>query len=89
MITAYILLVVAVVVWKGYYAFRRGLRAYRRDRHDHQSLYEYLLGNGATQMEALRPFLTHAFIRAVKPLRTQWRLLVILVVLGLLVALLS
>lgn len=89
MISAYILLVLAVIVWKGYYVWKRGTKTYRRDRQEHDSLREYLLGNGATRFESLRPFLSHALVRAFKPLCAQWRLWLILVVLGLLVMLFS
>ena len=87
MITAYVILVLAVVLWKGYFAWKRGMRTYRRDLQEHDSLREYLLGNGASKRESLRPFVNHAVARALKPLCTQWRLLLILVVMGLLVAL--
>lgn len=89
MIKAYILILLAVLLWKGYYAWKRGMRTYRRDLHDHDSLFEYLLGNGATRSEALRPFIRHALIRAFKPLLGQWRLFLILVIMGLLVVLLN
>ena len=87
MIIAYVILVLAVVLWKGYFAWKRGMRTYRRDLQEHDSLREYLLGNGASKRESLRPFVNHAAARALKPLCTQWRLLLILVVMGLLVAL--
>ena len=87
MITAYVILVMAVVIWKGYLAWKRGMRTYRRDLEEHDSLREYLLGNGASRRESLRPFVNHALERALKPLSAQWRLWLILVVLGLLVAL--
>lgn len=87
MIIAYVILVLAVVLWKGYFAWKRGMRTYRRDLQEHDSLREYLLGNGASKRESLRPFVNHAVARALKPLCTQWRLLLILVAMGLLVAL--
>ena len=87
MITAYVILVLAVVLWKGYFAWKRGMRTYRRDLQEHDSLREYLLGNGASKRESVRPFVNHAVARALKPLCTQWRLLLILVAMGLLVAL--
>ena len=89
MIKAYILILLAVVLWKGYYAWKRCLRTYRQDRSDHNSLYEYLLGNGATHAEAIRPFIYHALVRAFKPLLGQWRLFLVLILLGLLVVWLS
>ncbi len=87
MIIAYVILVLAVVLWKGYFAWKRGMRTYRRDLQEHDSLREYLLGNGASKRESVRPFVNHAVARALKPLCTQWRLLLILVAMGLLVAL--
>ena len=87
MIIAYVILVLAVVLWKGYFAWKRGMRTYRRDLQEHDSLREYLLGNGASKRESVRPFVNHAVARALKPLCSQWRLLLILVVMGLLVAL--
>lgn len=89
MITAYVILVLAVVLWKGYFAWKRGIRTYRRDLQEHDSLREYLLGNGASKRESVRPFVNHAVARALKPLCSQWRLLLILVVMGLLVVLLK
>jgi hypothetical protein len=89
MIIAYVILVLAVVLWKGYFAWKRGMRTYRRDLQEHDSLREYLLGNGASKRESVRPFVNHAVARALKPLCSQWRLLLILVVMGLLVVLLK
>lgn len=89
MITAYVILVLAVVLWKGYIAWKRGMRTYRRDLQEHDSLREYLLGNGASKRESVRPFVNHAVARALKPLCSQWRLLLILAVMGLLVVLLK
>ena len=89
MITAYVILVLAVVLWKGYFACKRGMRTYRSDLQEHDSLREYLLGNGASKRESVRPFVNHAVARALKPLCSQWRLLLILVVMGLLVVLLK
>jgi hypothetical protein len=89
MITAYVILVLAVVLWKGYFAWKRGMKTYRRDLQEHDSLREYLLGNGASKRESVRPFVNHAVARALKPLCSQWRLLLILAVMGLLVVLLK
>lgn len=89
MITAYVILVLAVFLWKGYFAWKRGMRTYRRDLQEHDSLREYLLGNGASKRESVRPFVNHAVARALKPLCSQWRLLLILAVMGLLVVLLK
>ena len=48
MIPSFLILVLAVVVWKGYYAFLRAMNSYRLDCQQHDSLREYLLANGAT-----------------------------------------
>lgn len=89
MIRLYLILLLAIVVWKGFWAWKRGMSAYRKDRHDHDSLREYLLGNGATTWEARRPFIRHAMVRALKPLLPQWRLFLFLLVLGVLIFLFS
>lgn len=82
MMKTYLVLVLAVVAWKGYYAWKRGRRTYQRDRQEHDSLREYLLGNGATKQQSLQPFYRHALQRALQPMAKQWRLWLILVVLG-------
>ena len=56
MMTAYLVLLLAVVAWKGYLACRRGMKTYHNDRLMHDSLREYLLGNGATTWQSLWPF---------------------------------
>ena len=89
MIKAYLLLLLAVVLWKGFWAWKRGMCTYRKDRHDYDSLREYLLGNGATEWETRRPFFRHAMARALKPLLSQWRLFLILGVVGMLIFLFS
>ena len=66
------ILILALLSWKGYYAWKRGINTWRRDRREHDSLREYLLGNGATEREALRPFMVHALQRAFLPLLKQW-----------------
>ena len=68
----YVILLLALLSWKGYQALRRGVRTYRGDRSDHASLREYLLGNGATVREALFPFVRHALPRAFLPLFRHW-----------------
>lgn len=73
--------------WKGWHAWLRGQRAYRQDRQEHDSLREYLLVNGATTWQSLKPFYRHALTRALKPLAAQWRLFAVLLALGLLVLL--
>ena len=82
MMTFYIIVLLAVIAWKGYYALERGMKTYRKDRQQHDSLREYLLGNGATKRQSLWPFYRHALQRAFLPLLSQWRLLLILVLLG-------
>ncbi len=89
MMKLYLLLLLAIVLWKGFWAWKRGIRTYRKDRHDHDTLREYLLGNGATEWEAKRPFINHALVRALNPLLSQWRLFLFLVVLGVLIFLFS
>ncbi len=80
----YIVLVLALLLWKAYYAIQRGLSTYTQDRRDHDSLREYLLGNGATEQESLRPFLRHALQRTFLPLLSLWRLLLLLAFIGML-----
>ena len=83
--TFYIIVVLAVLAWKGYYACGRGMRTYRNDRQQHDSLREYLLANGATVHQSVWPFWRHALLRASLPMLSQWRLWLILLLLGLLV----
>ena len=45
MMTFYIIVLVAVLAWKGYYASLRAMHTYRQDRQQHDSLREYLLYN--------------------------------------------
>jgi len=85
----FIILTLVVLLWKAFYVWQRGVNTYKRDRQDHHSLYEYLLGNGATEAEALTPFLIHALERAYKPLISQWRLLLALVAFALLTGLIA
>ena len=75
------ILILALVSWKGYYTWKRGINTWRRDRREHDSLREYLLGNGASEREALRPFVNHALQRAFQPLMGQWKLMIVLAVL--------
>lgn len=61
-------------------AGRRGLAVYAYNRKAHASMHDYLLGNGATAREALRPFVARAMQRALAPLwqkmrATAWALL--------------
>ncbi len=85
MITAYLLLLLGVILWKGYFALNRGIRSYQHDLTAYASFYEYQIGNGASHKQACRPFLLHALERALKPLLSQWRLFLILAILGVLV----
>ena len=50
---------------------RRGITTYVLERRTHKELFEYLCGNGAHQLEALRPFLTKAITRAFTPVLQQ------------------
>ena len=84
----YLIILIALVAWKGYYAWLRGRNSYRKDMEQYQSLREYLLGNGATEAEARRPFLKRALRRAYQPLLRQWRLWAVVAAVGLLVFLL-
>ena len=84
----YLIILIALVAWKGYYAWLRGRNSYRKDMEQYQSLREYLLGNGATEGEARRPFLKRALRRAYQPLLRQWRLWAVVAAVGLLVFLL-
>ena len=74
MMLFYIIVVVAVLVWKGYYATLRAMNTYRQDRQNHDSLREYLLANGATPFQSMCPFYRHALQRAFIPMAAQWRL---------------
>ena len=74
-----ILIVVVLLLRKVYYACLRGVSTYRRDRQEHRSLCEYLLGNGAKEWQTCLPFLRHAAVRAVQPLLAQWKQLLVLV----------
>lgn len=50
---------------------RRGITTYVLERRSHAELDEYLRGNGASRLEALRPFLTKAITRAFAPVLSQ------------------
>ena len=82
---AYLILVMALLSWKGYHAWLRGRNAYQKDVEQYQSLREYLLGNGATTSEVRRPFLKRALLRAFKPMLNQWRLWAGVVAVGILI----
>jgi ABC-type iron transport system FetAB permease component len=88
MLIAYLILLLAVVAWKGYYAWLRGRKTWLRDRRDHDSLREYLLANGATPWQSVRPFWRHALQRAFRPMLAQWKLWAVVLSLGVIVLLL-
>ena len=85
MMVAYLVLVLLLVAWKGYYVWLRWHNSYRKDMEQYRSLWEYLLGNGATLSEARRPFLKRALRRALMPVVRQWRLWAIVAAIGILV----
>ena len=64
--TFFVLVVMAFIAWKGYFAVRRAVRSYKKDREEHDSLREYLVANGATTFQSLWPFYRHALQRAFK-----------------------
>lgn len=82
---AYLILLLALVGWKGYYAWLRGRRQWTQDMQQYQSLLEYLMGNGVSLREVRRLFLRRALRRAFKPMLKQWRLWAIVAVLGILI----
>ena len=71
--------------WKGWHAWLRGRRQWTQDMEQYRSLWEYLLGNGATLREARRPFVRRALRRALLPMLRQWRLWAIVAAIGLLI----
>ncbi len=85
----YLILLLALVGWKGWLAWKRGRRQWTKDMQQYQTLWEYLLANGATLMEARKPFLKRALRRAFKPMLKQWRLWAIVAAIGLLVFLIN
>ena len=86
--TVYLILLLALVGWKGYHAWLRGRRQWTLDMLQYQLLWEYLLGNGASTKEVRQLFLQRALRRAFKPMAKQWRLWAIVAALGILVFLL-
>ena len=82
---AYLILLLALVGWKGYYAWLRGRRQWTQDMLQYHSLWEYLLGNSATVSEARKPFLKRALRRAFMPMLKQWRLWAVVAVIGILI----
>lgn len=85
----YLIILLAIVGWKGYYAWFRGRRQWTQDMQQYRSLWEYLLGNGEPTKEVHRLFLRRALRRAFKPMLKQWRLWAIVAAIGLLVFLLD
>ena len=83
--TVYLILLFALVSWKGWHAWLRGRRQWMQDMQQYQSLWEYLLGNGATLREAKRPFMRRALRRSLKPIAKQWRLWTIVAIVGVLI----
>ena len=81
----YLILLLALVGWKGHKAWLRGRRQWTKDMQQYQSLWEYLVGNGATLKEARKPFLKRALRRAFMPMLKQWRLWAIVAVIGILI----
>ena len=67
---------------------RKGLTAFVLNRREHDSLHEYLEGNGATPTEALKPFVARAIRRAYTPLLSQLLLVAVVFVPSLLVGML-
>jgi len=83
--TVYLILLVALVGWKGYYAWLRGRKQWLQDQQQYQTLCEYLLGNGETCRQLRHLFLKRAVVRALKPLQKQWRLWAVVVAVGILI----
>lgn len=68
---SYFLPVMAVLQADALYLCRRGMTAFTMNLHRHGSLQEYLLANGVSQREALRPFYAQAVKRAMAPVLSQ------------------
>ena len=81
----YIIMVLALLSWKGYYAWLRGRNSYLKDMEQYRSLWEFLLGNVATLSDASSPFLKRSLRRALMPMVRQWRLWAIVAAIGILV----
>jgi hypothetical protein len=86
---AYLILLLALVGWKGWHAWLRGRRQWTQDMQLYQSLWEYLLGNGLAVSDVRNFFLKRALVRAFKPMLKQWRLWAIVAAIGLLVFLIN
>lgn len=63
--------VMAILQSEALFVCRRGISTYVFERRQHKELLEYLRGNGASQTEALRPFVTKAITRAFNPVLSQ------------------
>ena len=81
----YLIILIGLLAWKGYYAWLRGRNAYRKDTQQYQTLHEYLLANGATEAEARQPFMKRALRRACQPLLKQWRLWAVVAAIGIMI----
>lgn len=68
---SYFLPVMTMLQAEALFVCRRGITTYVLERRTHKELFEYLRGNGAHQLEALRPFLTKAITRAFTPVLQQ------------------
>ena len=76
-----LIILVALLAWKGYHAWRRGRKTYVRERQEYQSLWEYLMGNGTPWQTVRRVLLKRAIKRAVMPWLMQWRYWLLMAVL--------
>lgn len=70
-VASYFLPVMTMLQAEALFVCRRGITTYVLERRTHKELFEYLRGNGAHQLEALRPFLTKAITRAFTPVLQQ------------------
>lgn len=68
---SYFLPVMTMLQAEALFVCRRGITTYVLERRTHKELFEYLRGNGAHQLEALRPFLTKTITRAFTPVLQQ------------------
>ena len=83
--TVYLIILLALLGWKGYYAWLRGRRQWMQDMQLYQSLWEYLLGNGASVSEVRKLFVKRALQRAFMPMLKQWRLWTVVAAVGILI----
>ncbi len=83
--TVYLIILLALLGWKGYYAWLRGRRQWIQDMQQYQSLWEYLLGNGASVSEVRKLFVKRAQQRAFMPMLKQWRLWTVVAAVGILI----